>query len=82
VQAVAEELRMGVEVHSCELLEEGSRLFGPKSKAFPDPEQRFRARERAKAHGVLLEKNWPLGYVDAYVQEGKRGERPIHGLVG
>ncbi len=62
VQAVAEELRMGLEVHSCELLEEGSRLFGPKSKAFPDPEQRARARDLAKTQGALLEKNWPLGY--------------------
>ncbi len=62
VQAVAGEPRLGLELHSCELLEEGSRLFGPKSKAFPDPEQRGRARELARAQGVLLEKNWPLGY--------------------
>ncbi len=27
VQAVADELRLGLELHSCELLEEGSRLF-------------------------------------------------------
>src|SRR5260370_245458 len=40
----------------------GVASFGPKSKAFPDPEQRGRARELAKAQGVLLEKNWPLGY--------------------
>jgi hypothetical protein len=62
IQAVAEELRMGLEVHSCELLEEGRRLFGPKSKGFPDPEQRARARELAKAEGALLEKNWPPGH--------------------
>jgi len=53
---------MGLEVHSCELLEEGSRLFGPESKAFPDPEQRARARELAKTQGALLEEKWPLGY--------------------
>jgi hypothetical protein len=62
VQAVADELRLGPELHSCELLEEASRLFGPKSKAFPDPEQRGRTRELAKARGLLHEKNWPLGY--------------------
>ncbi|HEV3193098.1 MAG TPA: hypothetical protein VGY54_21470 [Polyangiaceae bacterium] len=53
---------MGLEVHSCELLEEGSRLFGPNSKAFSDPEQRARARELAKTQGALLEKNGPPGY--------------------
>jgi hypothetical protein len=62
VQALAEELRFGLQTHCCEVLAESTRLFGQSSKAFPDPDERQRAREIAKAKGALLEPKASLGF--------------------
>ena len=62
VQAAAEELKFGVLPHCCEMLDDSHRLFGPKSRAFPDVDERSRAQELAKVRGSLVEKTWPTGH--------------------
>jgi len=63
VQAVSSELKLGVETHCTEVLDETARLFGPKSTAFRDPDERSRAKTLAQKHGAALE-NKPLGFGD------------------
>ena len=62
VQALAAELQFGLEAYCCEVLDETTRLFGPQSKAFPDPDERQRAREIVRTKGSLLEPKAPLGF--------------------
>lgn len=64
VKKTVEELQFGVQVHCCEVLDESARLFGPKSKAFPDPDERAKAREMAHRRGASLVKAAPLGHGD------------------
>ena len=64
VKATVEELQFGVQAYCCEMLDEGHKLFGSKSKAFPEPAERARAREIVQRRGAALVKAAPLGHGD------------------
>ena len=49
-------------VHFCDLLGEEYRVFSDRSRVFPDPYDRDRAKEIAERQGVVLFQEHPLGY--------------------
>lgn len=64
VEGCAEKLRIPVQTHVCELLDETAQCFNDKSRIFTDLNQREIARKVAQDMGRKLEKNCPLGYGD------------------
>ena len=65
LQKAAEAMNLPVDVHLCDTLTEADRCFSEKSRTFPDPADRLRAREIAKEKGLKLEKSASLGYADS-----------------
>ena len=51
-------------VHVCDPLDESAKTFSDKSRIFPDPLERAKAKKIAYEYGVQLVKNAPLGYGD------------------
>jgi len=64
LDAALAEMELPVHVHLCDQLTEADRCFADNSRVFPDAEERRKAVDVARAHGVRLVKNAPLGYAD------------------
>jgi len=62
IEKILEKLGLSVKVHICEPLDESAKAFSDKSRIFPDPTERTKARQIVYEHGVQLIKNAPLGY--------------------
>lgn len=56
------DLKFGVEVFCCDLLDDTHRLFGERSRTFPDSDEREKAKTIASRCGAATEKHAPLGF--------------------
>ncbi len=62
IQELVEDLKMPVQVHACEILDETAKCFSDKSSIFSDSAERERVMKVSMEYGRRLEKNCPLGY--------------------
>jgi hypothetical protein len=64
IELTLSQLKLPVNVHICDPLDESAKCFSDSSHAFPDPAERQRARNIAYEHGAQIVRENCLGYGD------------------